>query len=757
MVLVDENRYMLFTNFVGRLWAVVQPASRKPRRRSNRRWSAAPAIEFLENRTLLSSATSLASDAGDAGLDQGPDVQTVPVASSRSTAAESTVYVLDDRNPACSVTGRWVLYPRAGYGGSLGFAEAGHGEKLASCTLSSLAEGDYRVTATWVAHANRASNAPYRLEVNGQTVLSGTINQRLAADDEVADGGSWETLGTVTVPAGGSLLMELSNAANGYVIADALRIVRVGSGGSSDEGSSGQDDQGAGGDVPSQPEPGTLTLSVSDTSVTENVGEGATSGTVTRSGADFSRSLAVSLSSSDQSEARLPAMVTIPAGAASVTFLIDAVDDTVTDGPQTVLLTATAGGYTAADANLSVEDDIHVPPRAVVILDNMNPNCGATEGDWTLYTAAGYGGSLGFAAQGGGEARGWCMASGLSGGDYVLSATWVPHANRATNVPFTVEVNGVEVAAGRFNQQVAPNDRWADGGMWEDLVTVSVPDNGSIRVEGSNDADGYVIADAVRFELPALPGTVVTPSLDLSLIQIEIGEADGQAATSGTVTRNGVDLSGPLTISLASSDMSEARVPSVLVIPAGESSVGFSVTAVNDNVADGTQWVTLKATAPGLEMGQISLPVNDDDMPPPQTEFILDDSDPSCSVTGVWYLIDGGFWGSFGITLPGNGSAVASCSVAGLPKGVYVASATWVPYSDLATNARFSIQVNGSGVAAGSLNQRSAPNDRWESGAMWEDLATFRVPESGTVRLAMTNQANGYVIADAARLEWLRY
>ncbi|MFP6701939.1 MAG: hypothetical protein VB861_09365, partial [Planctomycetaceae bacterium] len=504
-------------------------------------------------------------------------------------------------------------------------------------------------------------------------------------------------------------------------------------------------------------EPGTLTFSVDDTSVTENLGEGATSGTVTRSGSGFSQSLAVSLSSNDQSEARLPAVVTIPAGVASVVFPIDAVDDTVTDGPQTVLLTATADGYTPAVANLSVEDDIHVPPRAVVILDDTNPNCGVTEGGWTLYKAAGYRGSLGFVAPGGGEAKGWCTASGLAGGDYVLSATWVPHANRATNVPFSVEVNGIEVAADRFNQQLAPNDRQTDGGMWEDLVTVSVPDNGSIRVEVSNDADGYVIADAVRFELPALPGTVVTPSLGLSLVQSEIDEADGQAATSGTVTRNGVDLSGPLTISLASSDISEARVPSVLVIPAGESSVGFSITAVNDNVADGTQWVTLEATAVGLEMGQADLFVNDDDMPPSQTEFIIDDSNSDCSVTGTWYLMEGGFWGSFGVTLPGSGSAVASCSVGGLPGGVYVASATWEPYPDLATNAHYFIQVNGSGVAAGSLNQRAAPNDRWASGAMWEDLATFRVPESGAVRMALTNQANGYVIADAVRLEWLRY
>ncbi|MFP6703489.1 MAG: hypothetical protein VB861_17200, partial [Planctomycetaceae bacterium] len=539
------------------------------------------------------------------------------------------------------------------------------------------------------------------------------------------------------------------------------RILRIASDGGDDQGSGGDDpgqpDPGTEGESSSEPDPGTLTLSVSDTSVLENSGRGATLGTVTRSGSGWNQSLVVSLASSDPSEARVPALVTIPAGAASVEFAIDAVDDTVTDGTQTVVVTAAAGGFTSAVANLSVEDDVYVPPRAVVILDETNPSCGATEGNWIMYTAAGYGGSLGFAAPGGGEARGWCTASGLSAGDYVLSVTWVPHANRATNVPFTVEVNGVEVAAGRVNQQIAPNDRRADGGTWEDIATVSVPENGSIRVETSNDADGYVIADALRFELPALPGTAVSPSLSLSLAHGQIDEADGPAATSGTVTRNGADLSGPLTVSLSSSDTGEVGVPAVVSIPAGESSVGFSVASVNDSFVDGTQWVTVSATASGFETGQAGLSVTDDDTPPPQTVFIIDDSTSGCEATGTWYLIEGGFWGSFGITSAGNGSSVASCSVGGLPKGVYVASATWVTYTDLATNAPFTIQVNGGTVGTGSLNQRVAPNDRWEHGVMWEDLATFPVPEYGIVRLALSNRANGFVIADAVRLEWLRY
>ena len=49
------------------------------------------------------------------------------------------------------------------------------------------------------------------------------VNQELAPDD-LADGGSnWEDLAIVTIT-GTDLVVELSNAANEYVIADAIRV-----------------------------------------------------------------------------------------------------------------------------------------------------------------------------------------------------------------------------------------------------------------------------------------------------------------------------------------------------------------------------------------------------------------------------------------------------------------------------------------------------------------------------------------------------
>jgi uncharacterized delta-60 repeat protein len=88
--------------------------------------------------------------------------------------------------------------------------------------------------------------------------------------------------------------------------------------------------------------PGSLTLSLAAPSILENAGPGATTGTVTRSGMDLSNPLTVWLSSTDTTEATVPASVIIPVGQASANFPVNAVDDAIFDGPQSVGIQATA-------------------------------------------------------------------------------------------------------------------------------------------------------------------------------------------------------------------------------------------------------------------------------------------------------------------------------------------------------------------------------------------------------------------------------
>jgi hypothetical protein len=98
-----------------------------------------------------------------------------------------------------------------------------------------------------------------------------------------------------------------------------------------------------------------LSLLVQDMFPAESFGPAATLGELSRYGADNSQPLTVMLASSDESEVLVPESVTIPANESMVTFPIDIVDDTLLDGEQQVLITASVG-IDSTDAWIFVQD-----------------------------------------------------------------------------------------------------------------------------------------------------------------------------------------------------------------------------------------------------------------------------------------------------------------------------------------------------------------------------------------------------------------
>jgi uncharacterized delta-60 repeat protein len=85
-----------------------------------------------------------------------------------------------------------------------------------------------------------------------------------------------------------------------------------------------------------------LSLVLASHTIAENAGPGATTGTVTRNNMDTSQALTVNLASNNTTQATVPANVVIPAGAASATFNVNAVDNHVVTPTQTVTITGTA-------------------------------------------------------------------------------------------------------------------------------------------------------------------------------------------------------------------------------------------------------------------------------------------------------------------------------------------------------------------------------------------------------------------------------
>lgn len=131
---------------------------------------------------------------------------------------DPTQMIMD--NDEAAYEGDWPLIegnPEA-YGGDFQYNESdpGVGEDTATWTPYIPVAGDYKVYAWWVAHANRATNAPYTITYDG-----GSEEVRV---DQQIDGGQWNLLGTYYLDVGTSGSIVLSDDANGYVVADAIKL-----------------------------------------------------------------------------------------------------------------------------------------------------------------------------------------------------------------------------------------------------------------------------------------------------------------------------------------------------------------------------------------------------------------------------------------------------------------------------------------------------------------------------------------------------
>ncbi|MEL7085077.1 MAG: cadherin domain-containing protein [Cyanobacteria bacterium J06597_1] len=138
---------------------------------------------------------------------------------------------------------------------------------------------------------------------------------------------------------------------------------------------------------------------------------------------------------------------------------------------------------------------------------------------------------------------------------------------------------------------------------------ISIAAGDSFTLTGFEQAKEHARFDFIRF----VQVGATQPSLTLAFDADSISENGGTATA--TLTRTG-DLTASVTVTLSSSDTSAATVPATIEIPAGQESVQFQVTGVNNDDVDGTQSATISATAAGLTAATSDLDVTDDDVPP---------------------------------------------------------------------------------------------------------------------------------------------
>lgn len=302
----------------------------------------------------------------------------------------------------------------------------------------------------------------------------------------------------------------------------------------------------------------TLTIDITATTMAENAGASTVTGRIIRSNAGFAQTF--TLASSDTSEATVPNTVTIATGQGVATFPITAVDDTLLDGTQQVIITAVTPQYILTTDTIQVTDHeiltVAITANSVV----ENAGAGATTGTVTRGNT-----------------------------DISLPITVTILSSDTTEI---ADPGLVIIPAGQSSVTFAidaVDDNILDGTQNVTLTASSVG-----YVSGSDTLD---VTDLENLSI-----TLAAPS---------VGENAGASATTVRVTRLNTDVSSPLAVVLMSNDTTEATVPLNVIIPSGQTFLNVPVTAVDDNILDGTQTVTISAAALSYQTATVNLNVTD--------------------------------------------------------------------------------------------------------------------------------------------------
>ncbi len=393
---------------------------------------------------------------------------------------EDQPLVIDDSDAGFSYVGEWTRWTNQGFEGDVHESLPGAGDDVASWTFAGLNPGQYAVAVTWTHDHNRASDAPFSVLDGGTLVAASELNQQVPPSEFEADGVYWNTLDVVTI-VGDTLVVQLSDAADGRLNADAVRILRVG-------------------DLPAGPVAQVL-------SADGPIAPGATFDFgSTLSGVPIARTFTLRNAGTEPFE--LPSAPTVPAGytltssyaptvlspgeTVSFTLELGSATEALYAGPVTIATSDPVVGAIAFD----VTGLIAPPPK---IIDNGD--LGFTSvGEWTHWGGQGYGWDVHESFPGtGADVATWTFDN-LLPGRYSVAATWTTWINRATNSPYAVLDGTTPRGTVTVNQQVPPNGFFNQGAWWQTLGEFDAT-TGTLVVTLNDSANGRLNADAIRVEL----------------------------------------------------------------------------------------------------------------------------------------------------------------------------------------------------------------------------------------------------------------
>jgi len=411
-------------------------------------------------------------------------------------------YIVDNRDVAHFQIGSWVnsTHSTQFYGDDYSVAPSGSGESVATWNLNIIKT--FNVYARWTAHSNRGTNVKYTIHYLDD-------EDKLVTDvvsvDQTTNGGTWFKLGTYRM----SVLtgrVTVSDDANGYVIADAILFEEV-SQQSADRDGDGMDDawELEHGLNPDDPQDASLDLDgdgltnleefvlLTNPGSKDSDGDGMDDAYEVGYGLDPLKEDQLADSDGDGFSNQEEYLAgTDPNDAASlpasnIAFLTWTTPTEREDGQ--ALSVSEIKGYEIVYQRASGATEITID----------NDGGGFTKEGTGLAESTSVSGYVGdnylAVARGGGETKAtWSFTNLEPGITYSVDAIWTSASNRASNAAYQLQYFD---AAGNFVDSLVKVDQRQNGGEWQVLENV-VPGDSEFNVTVTNDADGYVIVDAVR-------------------------------------------------------------------------------------------------------------------------------------------------------------------------------------------------------------------------------------------------------------------
>ncbi len=658
------------------------------------------------------------------------------------------------------------------------FNSPGDGSELARWTFDVTNNpGVYRVSTSFDHFANRATNSPFTVFNGTQRAGLVELNQQNAADDFTDNGESWETLGDFYITAD-SLIIELSDkASGGIVVADSIRIEKVDE---LFEVISAVNPVADGFTI----ESGVWTFSAGNQIWLNGIGDGSEIAqwqfTDLEPGV---YKVSVSYVASPGRATNAPYTV-IDNTKALATVRIDqtvSANDFSEDGVNYEDLGTFQIDSTTMNVQLSDKGNGFVIAGKVRIerLDELFQIVEATDsdfsiesGDWALTAANVYSNGAGT----GDEIVRWQFMD-LDPGRYRISVTYTEFANRATDAPYTIFDGTTAVEIVDINQQL-PADTFTENGIaFEDLGEFRITET-SLRVELSDLANNFVIAGAVRIQrvddLGDIVGifdpgfTIMAPTGEWSLSALGTIYFNGPGSGTEAVQWEFTGLEkGIYRVSVTYEHFANRATDAPFTVFNDTTDLGtFDINqelAPNDFAEKGTNWEDLGNFRITTDTIRVILTDNANEFVIAQSVRVerIDDlvdviipTDP----TSGGFSIESGVWNfSAGNDIysnaAGSGNDIARWEFTNLTPGTYRVSVSYIHSPGRASDAPYTVSNGVTPLQTVEINQLVSANDLFEDGLNFEHLGSMFQITGTTLRVELTDDADGLVIAGAVRVE----